>query len=81
MKLSILGTLNLLAGDFIDGGAENFAALAETAIFLGYFKEMPDNRQSGKGDLSARRNSAPVLLAVWRAAKRSPKSRGSAKRS
>ena len=32
----------------MDDGAENFAALAETAIFLRYFKDMPDDRQVGK---------------------------------
>ena len=29
-------------------GAENFMALAETTVFLQYFKDMPDSRQTGK---------------------------------
>jgi predicted transposase YbfD/YdcC len=32
----------------MDDAAETFAALAETTVFLQYFKDMPDNRQSGK---------------------------------
>jgi DDE_Tnp_1-associated len=28
--------------------AENFEALAETTVFLSYFKELPDHRQAGK---------------------------------
>jgi predicted transposase YbfD/YdcC len=32
----------------MDGGAENREALAETTVFLSYFKDMPDHRQAGK---------------------------------
>jgi len=32
----------------MDASAETFAALAETTVFLQYFKDMPDSRQSGK---------------------------------
>jgi len=32
----------------MDEDAENFAALAETTVFLSYFKDMPDHRQAGK---------------------------------
>ena len=32
----------------MDDIAENFAAVAETTIFLQYFKDMPDGRQAGK---------------------------------
>ena len=32
----------------MDEIAENFGALAETTVFLHYFKDMPDNRQIGK---------------------------------
>jgi len=32
----------------MDDGAENFMALAETTVFLQYFKDMPDSRQTGK---------------------------------
>jgi predicted transposase YbfD/YdcC len=32
----------------MDDGAGNFAALAETTIFLQYFRDMPDSRQAGK---------------------------------
>jgi len=32
----------------MDEGAENFEALAETTVFLSYFKELPDHRQAGK---------------------------------
>ena len=32
----------------MDDGAENFVALAETTVFLQYFKDMPDGRQMGK---------------------------------
>jgi predicted transposase YbfD/YdcC len=32
----------------MDAAAETFAALAETTVFLRYFKDMPDSRQSGK---------------------------------
>ena len=46
--LNLSDSSDSLAGDFMDGGAENFAALAETAIFLRYFKDMPDDRQVGK---------------------------------
>jgi hypothetical protein len=30
------------------GDAENFEALAETTVFLSYFKDLPDHRQAGK---------------------------------
>jgi hypothetical protein len=30
------------------GDAENFEALAETTVFLSYFKQLPDHRQAGK---------------------------------
>lgn len=32
----------------MDEDAENFAAVAETTVFLSYFKDMPDHRQAGK---------------------------------
>ena len=32
----------------MDGDAENREALAETTVFLSYFKDMPDHRQAGK---------------------------------
>src|SRR5271166_3916203 len=32
----------------MDEDAGNFAALAETTVFLSYFKDMPDHRQAGK---------------------------------
>ena len=32
----------------MDDSAGNFAALAETPVFLRYFKELPDHRQAGK---------------------------------
>ena len=32
----------------MDDGAENFAAMAETTVFLHHFKDMPDPRQAGK---------------------------------
>ena len=32
----------------MDEDAGNFAALAETPVFLSYFKDMPDHRQAGK---------------------------------
>jgi predicted transposase YbfD/YdcC len=32
----------------MDGVTENFEALAETTVFLAYFKELPDHRQAGK---------------------------------
>ena len=32
----------------MDDDAENFVALAETTVFLQYFKDMPDGRQMGK---------------------------------
>src|SRR5246127_3816145 len=35
-------------GISMDEDAENFEALAETTVFLSYFKELPDHRQAGK---------------------------------
>ena len=35
-------------GISMDGDAENCEALAETTVFLSYFKDMPDHRQAGK---------------------------------
>src|SRR6516164_3369278 len=35
-------------GISMDGDAENFEALAETTVFLSYFKDLPDHRQAGK---------------------------------
>src|SRR5271168_5129777 len=32
----------------MDDAGETFAALAETTVFLQYFRDMPDSRQSGK---------------------------------
>src|SRR5246127_2631005 len=35
-------------GISMDEDAENFEALAESTVFLSYFKELPDHRQAGK---------------------------------
>jgi predicted transposase YbfD/YdcC len=35
-------------GISMDEGVETIAALAETTVFLSYFKDMPDHRQAGK---------------------------------
>jgi hypothetical protein len=32
----------------MDASGRDFEALAETTVFLGYFKDMPDRRQAGK---------------------------------
>src|SRR6201993_2944381 len=51
-------------GISMDEDAENFEALAETTVFLSYFKELPDHRQAGKVDYPLPEVLLLILLAV-----------------
>jgi predicted transposase YbfD/YdcC len=46
--LNLLKSSDSDVGISMEGDAENFEALAETTVFLSYFKELPDHRQAGK---------------------------------
>jgi hypothetical protein len=64
------------------GDGTAFATIAETTIFLNYFNDLPDYRQAGKVDYPLPEVLLLILLAVLaRGRKRSPISRGLARRS
>ena len=65
----------------MDEDAENREAFAETAVFLFYFKDVPDHRQAGKVTYPLDEILLLCLLAVWRGLRRLPTSPALAKRS
>jgi DDE_Tnp_1-associated/Transposase DDE domain len=50
----------------MDGDAENREALAETTVFLSYFKDMPDHRQAGKVTIRSMKSCCSACSRCWR---------------
>ena len=65
----------------MEGDAENREALAETTVFLPYFKDMPVHRQAGKVTYPLDEILLLCLLAVLPGLRRLPTSPALAKRS